>query len=324
MIINLDHLEKLCQDLEPAISQLKKQETQPGNHQKLEASWTIGKSLYEWLAGEMANWETFHFQVRLISWRLRQKFGPTYTPVFLKQLFRFYQAFPNWKKQMSDLSWTHYKTLLQFPELEEITYYWKACIADHWSIKTLRRHIQSGDFGRTKGRTFPAPIDWLKDPYIFEFADLDKPFVVPEEWVERELLNELQQFLTELGSGFAFVAQQKRVSTYTGKKYCIDLVFYNYLHKCFVLVDLKAKALTYRDIGQMDQYVRYYDDRFRKTDDGPTLGIIICRKKDPSVVQYSLLSESKQIFAAQYLLKMPEKKAKVSRHEKLEPIQKTT
>ncbi len=150
-----------------------------------------------------------------------------------------------------------------------------------------------------------TPADVLKDPYILEFLDLKENKDYLEADLETALINRLQDFLLELGKGFSFVARQQRITTEAGKHYYVDLVFYNYLLKCFVLIDLKIGTLTPQDVGQMDLYVRLYEDQKRTDTDNPTIGIILCSQNDETVVKYSMLAESRQLFASQYKLYMP-------------------
>lgn len=151
----------------------------------------------------------------------------------------------------------------------------------------------------------PSPEKRIKDPFVLEFLDLEPDRTFLEQELEVALLDKLQQFLMELGKGFAFVARQKRINTATGKNFFIDLVFYHFILKCFILIDLKAGELNHGDIGQMDMYVRLYEDKWRQPDDNPTLGLILCSEKDQTIVKYSLLQESAQLFASRYQLHLP-------------------
>jgi predicted nuclease of restriction endonuclease-like (RecB) superfamily len=146
--------------------------------------------------------------------------------------------------------------------------------------------------------------DFIKDPYVFEFLNIPEPVNALEQDIEKALIGNLQQFLLELGKGFSFVGRQFRISTETSHFY-IDLVFYNYLLKCFVLFDLKTGKLTHQDTGQMDMYIRMFDDLKKQDDDNPTIGIILCTEKDETVVKYSILNDSKQLFATKYMLYLP-------------------
>ena len=161
------------------------------------------------------------------------------------------------------------------------------------------------------------PEDFLKDPYILEFVQLKDNKTYLESELEETLIDKLNEFLLELGKGFAFIARQKRISTET-KHFYVDLVFYNYLLKCFVLIDLKVVELSHQDIGQMDMYVRLYEDKYKSEDDNPTIGLILCTDKDQTIVKYSVLNENRQLFASKYMLYLPtegELKAELEREK---------
>jgi len=153
----------------------------------------------------------------------------------------------------------------------------------------------------------PTILDFVKDPYVLEFLQLQPNATLYERELETELLSKLQYFLLELGKGFSFVARQKRISA-DHEHFYIDLVFYNYILKCFILVDLKVGKLSHQDIGQMDLYVRYYEDQIKQDSDNPTIGLILCTEKNETIVKYSVLKESKQIFASKYKLYLPSEK----------------
>jgi len=155
-----------------------------------------------------------------------------------------------------------------------------------------------------EGQALRAPIDTIKDPYVLDFLDLPDAPALHESQIESAIIAHLQEFLLELGKGFAFVARQKRLS-FEDEHLYVDLVFYNCILKCYVLIDLKIGRLTHQDVGQMDGYVRLFDDRFTSPGDNPTIGLILCAQKNDAVARYSVLSESKQIFAAKYLKYLP-------------------
>ena len=175
----------------------------------------------------------------------------------------------------------------------------------------MERNIKSQSYQRLlstqsqKSKTDQQPyLDFIKDPYVLEFLQLPETVHLKESKLEQAIIDELQKFLLEMGKGFSFVARQMRISTETSHFY-IDLVFYNYLLKCFVIIDLKTGKLSHQDIGQMDMYVRMFDDLKRGKDDNPTIGIILCNDKDETVVKYSVLKESQQIFASKYQRILP-------------------
>ena len=222
-----------------------------------------------------------------------------------------------------ELSWTHYRRLISVESEAARTYYMNEAADQNWSTRTLERQINSLYFERllsSKNKTAlnkkaaqesqddkPTILDFVKDPYILEFLTLNPNATLYEKELETELLNKLQSFLLELGKGFSFVARQKRISA-EGDHFFIDLVFYNYILKCFLLIDLKVGKLSHEDIGQMDLYVRYYEDQIKQTTDNPTIGLILCTEKNETIVKYSILKESKQLFASKYKLYLPSEK----------------
>ena len=157
----------------------------------------------------------------------------------------------------------------------------------------------------TEKQILQEPKDIIKDPYVLEFLGLKDNTDFRESELEQAIIDKLQDFLLELGKGFAFVGRQYRLTTETGKHFYADLVFYNYILKCFLIVDLKAEPLTHQDIGQMDMYIRFFEDNIRQKSDNPTIGLILCTEKDRTIVKYSLLNDSNQIFASKYMLYLP-------------------
>lgn len=189
----------------------------------------------------------------------------------------------------------------------------------NWSTRTLERQIGNLYYERmlmshntqiVKGEAAEKeirqePKDIIKDPYVLEFLGLKDNTDFRENELEQAIIDKLQNFLQELGKGFAFVGRQYRLTTDTGKHFYADLVFYNYILKFFLIIDLKAEPLTHQDIGQMDMYVRYFEDKMRQETDNPTIGLILCTEKDKTIVKYSLLNDSNQIFASKYMLYLP-------------------
>lgn len=219
-----------------------------------------------------------------------------------------------------ELTWTHYRLLLRVEKPKARAWYMNEAADQNWSSRALNRQINSLYYERLlmsrdkkpvvkemreqTASLAPAPQDFIKDPYVLEFLGLKDNADFLESDLEHAIIGKLQAFMLELGKGFAFVARQERISTET-KDFFVDLVFYNYILKCFVLVDLKTGELTHQDIGQMDMYVRLYEDKRKAPDDNPTIGIILCTEKDATVVKYSVLKENKQLFAAKYRLYLP-------------------
>jgi len=217
------------------------------------------------------------------------------------------------------LSWSHYRALMRVKKKDARLFYEQETAECSWDRRTLERHIRSQYYermlksqqpedlrksGREMTLSTSIAIDSLKDPYVLEFLDLPEISVLHESHLEAAIITHLQSFLMELGKGFAFVGRQKRMRFADTDLY-VDLVFYNCILKCYLLVDLKMGELSYRDVGQMDGYVRMFDDLYIAEDDNPTIGLILCTDKNDAVARYSVLSERKQIFASKYMLYLP-------------------
>ncbi len=216
------------------------------------------------------------------------------------------------------LSWTHYRTLTKVENRSERLFYEIEAERENWSVPHLERQIHTMLFSRllksqdkagvlelaTRGQVLQSPVDSIRDPYVLDFLNLPDGRLLHESDLEAAIIGQLQDFLLELGKGFAFVARQKRL-TFEDTHLYVDLVFYNYILKCFTLVDLKIGKLTHQDVGQMDGYVRLFDDQETTDGDNPTIGLILCAEKNEAVAKYSVLSESRQIFAAKYLQFLP-------------------
>ena len=247
----------------------------------------------------------------------------------------FYQAFPKCDALRHELSWTHYRLLLRVENQAARDWYMNEAVAENWSSRQLERQISvlyydrmllSADKQSTKTDAKKnmalaklEPESFIRNPYVLEFLDLKDYPNLHEKDIEEGLINNLQAFLLELGKGFCFVARQKRIR-FDDQDFYIDLVFYNCILKCYVLIDLKLGELTYQDIGQMDGYIRLYEEQYRKEDDNPTLGIVLCSNRNEAIVKYSVLHENKQLFASKYLLYLPsedELKKEIERGRKL-------
>jgi predicted nuclease of restriction endonuclease-like (RecB) superfamily len=217
-----------------------------------------------------------------------------------------------------ELSWTHYRLLLGVDDAKARAWYMREAADQHWSTRQLERQISVLYYERllssrskaavrgeakTKLATV-APEQFIRDPYVLEFLDLKDYPALRESALEQAIIDNLQAFLLELGRGFSFVVRQKRLR-FDEEDFYVDLVFYNYLLKCFVLIDLKVGKLTHQDIGQMDSYVRMFDAHARPEGDNPTIGLILCSKKNEAIAKYSVLSAGRQIFAAKYVKVLP-------------------
>jgi predicted nuclease of restriction endonuclease-like (RecB) superfamily len=289
------------------------------NFAMVEAYWNVGKMIIEAQDGNERS-EYGDYLIKYLSEKLTEEFGKGFDPSNLKRMRQFYQAFQKGDALRHQLSWTHYRLLLKVNEKIKRNFYIEECIQNNWSTRQLERQInsfyyerllstqkQSGDEVRAEIQNLEPslkPGDVLKDPYVLEFLNLSSNTKFTEKELESDLIDNLQEFLLELGKGFSFVGRQKRI-TVEGDHFYIDLVFYNYLLKCFVLIDLKLGKLTHQDIGQMDFYVRYFEKEVKTEGDNPTIGIILCSEKNEAMVKYSVLEESKQLFASKYMLYMP-------------------
>lgn len=282
--------------------------------------WEIGHHIVEF---EQQGQERAAYGSRLLSslaQTLTAEFGRGFDTSNLRNIRLFYQAFPKCDALRHELSWTHYRILLRVDDERAREWYMHETATQNWSTRALERQINTLYYERllasqdrdpvrqeadTRIAALPkSPREFIRDPVMLEFLGLPESGRLLEANLEQALIDKLQSFLLELGKGFAFVARQMRISTET-KDFYIDLVFYNYLLKCFVLFDLKTGELSHQDIGQMDMYVRMVDDIKRASDDNPTVGIILCSSKDRSVVRYSVLNENKQLFASKYKLILP-------------------
>ena len=285
------------------------------NAAMVDAYWRIGRRIVEEEQGGAARAGYGSQLIHHLARALGEEFGRGMSIANLKNFRQFYLTFPDAGKGYSlrsELSWTHWRLVMRVEDPQARDYYIEEAARQGWSSRALERAIETHSYRRllqvpetaAPATQPPNPLHLLKDPYILEFLNLPERPEPGERQLEDALVSRLRDFLIELGKGFSFVGRQFRISTETAHFY-IDLVFYNYLLKCFVLIDLKTRKLTHADIGQMDMYVRMFDDLKRGEDDNPTLGIILCADKDETLVHYSVLRESQQLFASKYRLVLP-------------------
>ncbi len=259
--------------------------------------------------------------------RLTARFGKGFSGRNLRQMRQFYLVFriPQTVSAKFDLpsftlSWSHYQLLMRLSDQEERRFYELESMASNWSVRELKRQIDSGLYERlsmsrdkeavkelsTHGLIINQPEDAIKEPYVLEFLGLDAKASYSESDLESAIIDKLEQFLLELGKGYTFVARQKRIS-FDERHFYIDLVFYNRLLRAFVLVDLKIGDLKHQDIGQLQMYVNYYDREVKLADENPTIGLILCKDKSDLLVQYTLPENNDQIFASRYKTVLPSK-----------------
>ena len=259
----------------------------------VEAYWNIGKSIIEEQGGnEKAEYGTG--LLKELSKQMTQDFGKGFTVANLKNMRQFYLTFPNGYALRSELSWTHYRLLMRVENDKAREFYMQEAVKSQWSTRQLERQINSFFYERLLSSKNKEQV--AAEIQTLEIAKS------PED--EQALITHLQKFLLELGRGFSFVARQKRI-TFDGRHFRIDLVFYNYILKCFVLIDLKVGDLTHQDLGQMQMYVHYYERELMNEGDNPPIGIVLCADKSESVVKYTLPENETQIFASKYKLYLP-------------------
>jgi len=290
------------------------------NNIMIHVYWEIGKRIIDEEQDGNRRAEYGKGVLKELSVNLTAEFGQGFDERNLRNMRQFYQTFPIRNALRTELTWTHYRSLLSVENESAREYYMKEAAEQNWGTRALDRQISSLAYERilssqnkmevkrhedtvAKENTL-TPHDIIKDPYVLEFLDLPSNTDFYEKDLEKALIDKLQHFMLELGKGFSFVSRQRRFKA-DNDNYFVDLVFYNYILKCFVLIDLKVGALSYQDIGQMDFYVRYYEENIKTGTDNPTIGIILCTEKNSTIVKYSVLNESQQLFASKYKLYLP-------------------
>ncbi|MGO2418706.1 MAG: PDDEXK nuclease domain-containing protein [Vibrio casei] len=313
----------LIRNIRELLSDGRKQVLQTVNSTMVQTYWQIGRLIVEDEQQGEARAEYGKQLLKSLSASLTAEFGKGFSVRNLRNMRRFFQCFPNRQTLSAKLSWSHYCTLIAIENDQARHWYLKESIEQNWSVRALERQIGSLYYERllatqankqdiqpvlneAEQKTKPLALtakDYLRDPYIFDFLGLPSAGLQESE-LEQALIDNLQKFLLELGKGFAFVERQQRISTDDGDYY-IDLVFYNFHLKCFLLIDLKMHKLTHQDVGQMDMYVRMYEEKKRRTDDNPTIGLILCTENNHTVAKYSVLNGSEHLFASKYMMELP-------------------
>lgn len=321
--------EILLSDIQSILHQARQKAFAAVNTAMVQAYWQIGKRIMqeEQQGKERADYGSF--LIKQLSGQLSGEFGNGFSIANLKNFRQFYLTFPDLEKGYalrSQLTWTHYRLIMRVENTQARQYYLNEAAGQNWSTRALERNINTLYYERLISSTSKpstgrlndenqTPTDFIKDPYVFEFLNLAEATVQNERTLEAALINNLQHFLLELGKGFSFVGRQYRISSESSHFYC-DLVFYNYILKCFVLFDLKTDKLNHENVGQMDMYVRMFDDLKRPEGDNPTIGIILCTAKDETIVKYSILNGSEQLFASKYRVVLPTEKELITEIER--------
>jgi predicted nuclease of restriction endonuclease-like (RecB) superfamily len=315
------NVQPLFEQVRLVIDQAQQQLRHTVNDLMVQSYWHIGRLIVEDEQGGVARAEYGKQTLNHLSQKLSAEYGKGFSPQSLWNFRQFYVEFPILSTAWRELRWSHYKILMRVKDPAARDWYANEAISQGWNVAALDRQVstlfyerllssQDQNALRTEAATLIQqyapndPRDFIRDPYILEFIGAQPSATLYEKELESNLIQQLQTFLLELGKGFAFVARQKQLRV-EGEVFFVDLVFYNYLLKCFLLVDLKVGKLTHQDVGQMDMYVRIFEEQYRGADDNPTLGLILCSERNEAVAKYSLLAESQQLFASRYRAFLP-------------------
>ncbi len=324
-----DALDAIYKSIVTHVHQARSNVLKSVNHEQTLAYWNIGRNIVE---HEQEGENRANYGKALLdnlSKRLTEEFGKGFGVTNLKYMRQFYLTYPKrighkacdesgMKSFNSNLSWSHYRLLMREIRPEVRNFYELEASKNYWSVPQLQRQMNSFLFDRltaskdeeaviklaNAGQVVISPEDSLKDPVVLEFLGYKEHHVYTESDLETAIINHLQEFLLEMGKGFAFIGRQKRI-TIEGDHFYPDLVFYHTILKCYAIIDLKIDQLTHGDVGQMQMYVNYYDRDIKQEDDNPTIGLLLCAEKNDAVVKYTLPENNKQIFSRKYQLHLP-------------------
>lgn len=317
--ITIDKDNLLYQRIKEVLEHARQNISHTVNTTVVHAYWQVGKYIVEYEQQGNVRAEYGKGVIDNLSKLLTTEFGSGFTATNLKMMRQFYLAFPNSHTLCDQLSWSHYRQLIRISDGDAREYYVQECISANWSVRQLQRQINSMYYERMLAsrdkdavrkeieQSAPKtlqPREIIHDPFILEFLGIKQGEHFLEGDLEQMLISKLQHFLLELGRGYSFVARQKRI-TLGGKHFYIDLVFYNILARCYVLIDLKIDELTHQDLGQMQMYVNYFTREMMNPGDNPPIGIVLCAEKNDAVVRYTLPEGENRIFAAKYMTYLP-------------------
>ena len=294
------------------------------NYAIIQRNWLLGKRIAEENFNGEKRADYGKQVINKLSIQLTEKYGKGFDSSNLYKYVSFYNSFPILDtvslNSFSRLTWSHFRTLLQVEDKTAREWYAKEASNETWSVRTLQRNISSQYYERIllsqhkeivkqemneKTAALQEKLEFIKNPIVAEFLGLSQNTDFTESELETAIISNIQKFIMELGKGYAFVARQQHIHT-EKEDYYIDLVFYNYILKCFVLIDLKTSKVTHQDVGQMDMYVRMYDELKKADNDNPTLGIVLCSDTDEDIATYSILHGNEQLFATKYKLYLPD------------------
>ena len=302
------------------------------NSAMVEAYWEIGRRIVEEEQNGKERAEYGKEILQNLSKELTEEFGKGYSYRTLREIRQFYLMFSDfekWRTVSAKLTWSHFQKVLRVSDEKARIFYLTEAAENMWSVRTLDRNISTLYYNRIvasidkkivenemKEKTKKLQAEeFIKNPVVLEFLDLPTNMSYTENELEKALTDDIQKFMMELGKGFAFVERQQHIRTENSDFY-IDLVFYNYILKCFVIVELKTGKLTHQDIGQLDMYVRMYDDLKKQENDNPTIGLLLCTDTDSTVIKYSVLNDNKNLFASKYVNYLPSEEELINEIER--------
>jgi len=309
------------------------------NSAMIEAYWLIGKRIVEEEQNGKQRAEYGKEVIKTLSEELQSEFGQGFAERCLREYRQFYLNFKDFEfgaQCAPNLTWSHYRLIIRLSDKNAVKYYLTEASENNWSVRTLDRNISTLYYQRLlssqnkaiviaemkqKTTDFQDKLEFIKNPTVLEFLGLPNNSGYIEAELEKAIIDHIQQFLLELGKGFAFVSRQQLIKTETAEFY-IDLVFYNFILKCFVLIELKTNKITHQDIGQLDMYVRMFDDMKKREGDNPTIGILLCTETDKTIARYSVLNENKQLFATKYMPYLPSEEELIAEIERQKEILK--
>ncbi|WP_299265206.1 PDDEXK nuclease domain-containing protein [uncultured Leptotrichia sp.] len=302
------------------------------NSAMVEAYWEIGRRIVEEEQNGKERAEYGKEILQNLSKELTEEFGKGYSYRTLREIRQFYLMFSDfekWRTVSAKLTWSHFQKVLRVSSEKARIFYLTEAAENMWSVRTLDRNISTLYYDRIvasidkktvedemKDKTKKLQAEeFIKNPVVLEFLDLPTNMSYTENELEKALTDDIQKFMMELGKGFAFVERQQHIRTENSDFY-IDLVFYNYILKCFVIVELKTEKLTHQDIGQLDMYVRMYDDLKKQENDNPTIGLLLCTETDRTIIKYSVLNDNKNLFASKYINYLPSEEELINEIER--------
>ena len=302
------------------------------NSAMVEAYWKIGRRIVEEEQNGKERAEYGKEILQNLSKELTEEFGKGYSYRTLREIRQFYLMFSDfekWRTVSAKLTWSHFQKVLKVSDEKARIFYLTEAAENMWSVRTLDRNISTLYYNRIiasidkkivenemKDKTKKLQAkEFIKNPVVLEFLDLPTSMSYTENELEKALIDDIQKFMMELGKGFAFVERQQHIRTENSDFY-IDLAFYNYILKCFIIVELKTEKLTHQDIGQLDMYVRMYDDLKKQENDNPTIGLLLCTETDGTIIKYSVLNDNKNLFASKYVNYLPSEEELINEIER--------